>query len=72
MSATDFSSDPDTMEQVNDRDRWIQKYAVRILIRFRKWHTPIDAANTCLVRLKQDLATLYDDPVKRLLVEATY
>ena len=72
MNATDSFNEANGMEQLNDRDRWIQEYAVRILIRFRQWHKPLGAANASLVRLKQDLAALYDDPLKRLLVEATY
>ncbi len=72
MNATVFFSDPKAMELPNDKEMWIQKYAVRILIRFRQWQTPLTVANTCLTQLKEDLEAFYDDPVKRLSIEASY
>jgi len=72
MNATDFFSDPKAMGLPNDKEMWIQKYAVRILIRFRQGQTPLGAANIYLTRLKKDLEVFYDDPVKRLSIEASY
>ena len=72
MNATVLFSDSKAMELPNDKEMWIQKYAVRILVRFRQRQTPLTVANTCLTRLKEDLEVFYDDPVKRLSIEALY
>jgi len=72
MNATGFFSDSKATELPNDKEMWIRKYAVRILIRFRQRRTPLTVANTCLTRLKADLEVFYDDPVKRLSIEASY
>jgi len=72
MNATDFFSDPKAMGLPNDKEMWIQKYAVRILIRFRQRQTALGVANICLTRLKEDLEVFYDDPVRRLSIEASY
>ena len=72
MNATDVFSDPKAMELPNDKEMWIQKYAVRILIRFRQWQTPLGVASIYLTRLKEDLEVFYDDPIKRLSIEASF
>ncbi len=72
MNATDSFSDPNAIEPPNDKKMWIQKYAARILIRFRPRRTPLTVANTYLTRLRADLEVFYDDPIKRLSIEASY
>jgi hypothetical protein len=72
MNATDSISDLKGTERPSDKEMWIQKYAVRILIRFWQCKTPLGVANSYLTRLKEDLEVFYDDPVKRLSIEASY
>ena len=72
MNATVLFSDSKAMELPNDKEMWIQKYAVRILVRFRQRQTLLTVSNTYLTRLKVDLEVFYDDPVKRLSIEASY
>ena len=72
MNATVLFSDSKAMELPNDKEMWIQKYAVRILVRFRQRRTLLTVSNTYLTRLKADLEVFYDDPVKRLSIEASY
>jgi len=72
MNATVLFSDSKAMELPNDKEMWIQKYAVRILVRFRQRRTLLTVSNTDLTRLKADLEVFYDDPVKRLSIEASY
>jgi len=72
MNDAYFFSDPKAMELPNDKEMWIKTYAVRILIRFRQGQTPLGAANIYLTRLKKDLEVFYDDPVRRLSIEASY
>ncbi len=72
MNATGSINNPKTMELPNDKEMWIQKYAVRILVRFRQCKSPLGVANSYLTRLKADLEVFYDDPVKRLSIEASY
>jgi len=59
-------------ESPNDKRMWVQTYAVRILKRFCQRPTPLSLANTYLTRLKADLEVIYDDPIKRLSIEASY
>lgn len=72
MNATVFISDPKVAEPPSAKETWIQKYAVRILIRFQQCQTPRGVANTCITRLKKDLEMFYDDPVKRFFVEVSF
>jgi hypothetical protein len=72
MNATVLLSDSKAMELPNDKEMWIQEYAVRILFRFRQRRALLTVSNTDLTRLKADLEVFYDDPVKRLSIEASY
>ena len=72
MNATVLLSDSKAMELSNDKEMWIHKYAVRILFRFRQRPTLLTVSNTDLTRLKADLEVFYDDPVKKLSIEASY
>ena len=54
------------------KERWLQKYASRILMVWSHWQTPLGDAPAYTDRIKKDLARFYDDPLKRLFIEATY
>ena len=68
----DTVGDPEAAVLAIDRERWIQKYAVRILNRYRHRQTPLGVATAYTTRLKADLIAFYDDPLKRMFVEASY
>jgi hypothetical protein len=54
------------------REMWLQKYASRILVVWAGWRTPLGVAPAYADRIKKDLARFYDDPLKRLFIEASY
>jgi len=54
------------------RENWTQKYAVRILKLWLKWETPLGIAQSYAAKIRNDLASFYDDPLKRMFIEATY
>lgn len=56
----------------NQKEMWLQKYAFRILKAWSKLHTPLGVAPCYINRIKKDLVRFYDDPLKRLFIEATY
>jgi hypothetical protein len=58
---------PDTQ-----KERWLQKYASRILMAWSHWQTPLGVAYTYTHKIKMDLGRFYDDPLKRMFIEATY
>jgi hypothetical protein len=68
----DIPHDSRAVELAIDKERWIQRYAVRILNRYLHWQTPLEVATACASRLRNDLAALYDDPMKRMFIEASY
>lgn len=72
MAAKDTIGENRAMDLPVEKERWIQKYAVRILIRFQQWQTPLGVTHNYLARLKEDLVAFYDDPLKRMFVEASY
>jgi hypothetical protein len=55
-----------------EREKWTQKYAVRILKVWLRWETPLGVAGAYISKIKGDLAEFYEDPLKRLFIEATY
>ncbi|MBN2314638.1 MAG: hypothetical protein JXM79_11965 [Sedimentisphaerales bacterium] len=61
-------------EPVHDtqKERWLQTYASRILMAWSHWQTPLGVACAYTHKIKMDLARFYDDPLKRMLIEATY
>ena len=67
-----ISSDPKAIRSAIDKEKWIQKYAVQILNRYLHWQTPLGVAHAYTGKLGEDLAAFYDDPLKRMFVEATY
>jgi hypothetical protein len=54
------------------KERWLQKYASRILTVWSHWQTPLGVACTYTYKIKIDLGRFYDDPLKRMFIEATY
>ena len=54
------------------KEKWLQKYATRILTHWSQWQTPLGVACDYTEKIKKDLVRFYDDPLKRLFIEATY
>ena len=66
------SDDPAKMILPINREGWIEKYAGRILRLYIRWQTPLGIAHAYMGKIKEDLAGFYDDPLKRMFIEATY
>ena len=54
------------------KEDWTEKYAGKILKQFCRWRTPLGVASIYADKLKRDLALFYEDPLKRMFIEATY
>ena len=54
------------------KEDWIQHYADRMLGLWQAWQTRLGVARDYLEQLKADLAELYEEPLKRMFIEATY
>lgn len=54
------------------KEEWIQHYADRMLTLWLKWQTRLGVTWDYVEQLKTDLAELYEDPLKKLFIEATY
>jgi len=54
------------------KEMWLQKYASRILKIWGRWQTPLGVAPAYTDRVKQDLVRFYEDPLKRMFIEASY
>ena len=54
------------------KEKWLQKYASRILTVWAQWQTPLGVACTYTDKIKKDLARFYDDPLKMMFIEASY
>jgi len=54
------------------KEKWLQKYAYRILMVWSHWQTPLGVAGAYMNKIKMDLGRFYDDPLKRMFIEATY
>lgn len=54
------------------KEEWIQHYAVRILRLWLQWQTPLGVARDYVEQLKKDLAEFYDEPLKKMFIEAAY
>ena len=59
------------MEDTN-KEKWLQMYASRILMVWSQWQTPLGVAPAYTNRIKRDLARFYDDPLKKMFIEASY
>ena len=67
-----YKSDTETSKSQICREEWIQHYADRMLKLWLKWQTRLGVACDYVERLKADLAEFYDEPLKRMFIEATY
>ena len=59
-------------ESDTSKEKWLQKYASRILIHWSQWQTPMGVACDYTEKIKNDLVRFYDDPLKKMFIEATY
>ena len=66
------SEGPEEMILPTSREGWIEEYAGRILELYMRWQTPLGVAQAYTGKIKEDLAGFYDDPLKRMFIEATY
>ena len=55
-----------------NKEKWLQKYASRILTVWSQWQTPLGVAPAYTDRIKKDLVRFYNDPLKRMFIETTY
>lgn len=60
------------VEPCVEKYSWTQKYAVRMLRLWLRWETPLGVAQSYAAKIRNDLANFYDDPLKRMFIEATY
>lgn len=51
---------------------WVQRYADRMFALWLKRQTCLGIARHYLEQLREDLEKWYDDPLKRMFIEATY
>jgi len=54
------------------KEKWLQTYASRILMAWSHWPMPLGVASGYTHKIKMDLGRFYDDPLKRMFIEATY
>jgi len=51
---------------------WIQKYALRMYKCWLRCQSPLGIASNYIEQIKKDLEQVYDEPLKRMLIEASY
>lgn len=68
----DHPATPNRVMPGTEREKWTQKYAVRILKLWLRWQTPLGVAGAYATKIRNDLVEFYEDPLKRLFIEATY
>ena len=66
------SHDPKGPTPDTSKEKWLQHYASRILQLWSHWQTPLGVACAYTDKIKTDLGRFYDDPLKRMFIEATY
>lgn len=54
------------------RRQWIQHYADRVYELWLQQDTRLDVTSDYIQQIESDLARLYDHPLKRTFIEATY
>ena len=54
------------------RQKWLQKYSHRLLGQWLQWQTPLGVTYAYAEQIREDLAEFYEDPLKRMFIEATY
>jgi len=65
LQETNFESDM-------RKRKWLQKYSRRLLRHWLRWQTPLGVTAAYVGKIEADLAEFYDEPLKRMLIEATY
>jgi hypothetical protein len=55
-----------------NKNKWLQKYSCHLLRLWLQWQTPLGIAGAYSEQIKEDLAIFYEDPLKRMFIEATY
>ncbi len=56
----------------DEKRRWIQRYAGRLLQHWRRGESPFGVAPEYLRQIERDLALCYEKPLMRVFVESTY
>lgn len=51
---------------------WIRQYSSRIVGVWRRWEGPLGVDREYEQKVRDDLETWFDDPLKRELIEETY
>ncbi len=55
------------------KDDWVEEHALKILNMWQLNHTPLGRVDDqYLAKLKDDLSSYFDDPLKRSLIETSY
>ena len=67
-----MSKNTENLIQDVSKEKWLQRYASRILRLWSKWQTPLGIASVYTDQIKQDLSKFYEDPLKKMFIEATY
>jgi len=57
---------------ITKKNKWIQTYSEKMLKAWKKWQGALGIADEYIEQIKEDLKTLYDDPLERSLIENTY
>jgi len=69
--ATNLDGSEKPMPDIS-KEKWLEKYSSQMLGLWSQWQTPLGVARAYASQIKKDLAKFYDDPLKRMFVEATY
>ena len=59
-------------EQLTAKQCWVHCYAIRIFDSWMGRQSRGQAPRDCVRKIERDLSVLYDDPLKRLLIECSY
>jgi len=54
------------------RQEWIQHHADQMLQHWVRWGAPLGIAPGYVIKLREDLARCYDQPLLRTFIERTY
>jgi hypothetical protein len=61
-----------TEKQRPSKDEWIRHYAGKVLHLWHQWQTPLGVGRDYVEHISQELSSLYEEPLKRAFIEATY
>lgn len=54
------------------KQEWLEKHSHCLLEQWLQWQTPLGIAYAYAGQIKEDIAEFYEDPLKRMFIEATY